>query len=48
MADRVQSASEKAAAKDIKENVNPPAAGNGNLNSEPTSLKDALKEKFNS
>lgn len=48
MADRVQSASEKAAAKDIKENTDPPAAGNGNLNTEPTSLKDALKEKFNS
>ena len=48
MADRVQSASEKAAAKDIKENIIPPAAGNGNLNTEPTSLKDALKEKFNS
>ena len=48
MSDRVQSASEKAKAKDIKENTNPPAAGNGDLTSEPTSLKDALKEKFNS
>ena len=48
MSDRVQSASEKAKAKDIKEHTNPPAAGNGDLTSEPTSLKDALKEKFNS
>jgi hypothetical protein len=48
MADRVQSASEKAKGKDIKENINLPDGGNGNLNTEPTSLKDALKEKFNS
>lgn len=48
MADRVESASQKAAAQDIKKNTQPPAASNGNLNTEPTSLKDALKEKFNS
>lgn len=48
MADRVQSASEKATAQDIKNNTQQPAASSGNLNQEPSSLKDALKEKFNS
>lgn len=46
MADRVQSASEKAKAKDIKENTQDPAASNGNLNVEPTSLAEALREKY--
>jgi hypothetical protein len=46
MTDRVQSASEKAKAKDIKENTQDPAAGNGNLNVEP-SFTDALREKLN-
>lgn len=48
MADRVQSASEKAAAKDIKENTDTPAASNGDIKAEPTSLRAALQEKFNS
>ena len=47
MADRVQSASEKAKAKDIKENTQDPAASDGNLNVEP-SFTDALREKLNS
>ena len=45
MTDRVQSASEKAKAKDIKQNTQGPAAGNGNLNVEP-SFSDALREKI--
>lgn len=48
MSDRVESASKKEAAKDIKNNISEPAASNGNLNTEPTSLKAALQEKFNS
>jgi hypothetical protein len=47
MTDRVQSASEKAKAKDIKENTQDPAASDGNLNVEP-SFTDALREKLNS
>ena len=47
MADRVESASQKAKGQDIKNNTTKPAAGNGNLTNEPTSLKDALQEKFN-
>ena len=47
MTDRVQSASEKAKAKDIKENTQDPAARNGNLNVEP-SFTEALREKLNS
>lgn len=47
MADRVQSASEKAKAKDIKENTQDPAASDGNLNVEP-SFTEALREKLNS
>jgi hypothetical protein len=43
----VQSASEKAKAKDIKENTQGPAASDGNLNVEP-SFTDALREKLNS
>ena len=46
MADRVQSASAKAVAKDIKENTQDPAASNGNLNVEPASLVEALHEKY--
>ena len=46
MTDRVQSAFEKAKAKDIKENTQDPAASNGNLNVEPTSLVEALHEKY--
>ena len=46
MADRVQSASAKAVAKDIKENTQDPAASNGNLNVEPASLAEALREKY--
>ena len=46
MADRVQSASAKAVAKDIKENTQDPAASNGNLNLEPASLAEALREKY--
>ena len=47
MADRVQSASEKAKAKDIKENTQDPAASDGNLNVEP-SFTEALREKLHS
>ena len=47
MTDRVQSASEKAKAKDIKENTQDPAASDGNLNVEP-SFTEALREKLNS
>ena len=47
MTDRVQSASEKAKAKDIKDNTQDPAASNVNLNVEP-SFTDALREKLNS
>ena len=47
MTDRVQSASEKAKAKDIKENTQDPTASNGNLNVEP-SFTEALREKLNS
>ena len=47
MADRVESASQKAKAKDIKENTQDPAASNGNLNVEP-SFTEALREKLNS
>lgn len=46
MSDRVESASKKSAAQDIKNNVNPPAAGNGKLNVEPASLVEALHEKY--
>lgn len=48
MADRVESASQKAAAKDIKQNINIPAAGQKGIEAEPISLKQALQEKFNS
>ena len=47
MADRVESASQKAKAKDIKENTQDPAASDGNLNVEP-SFTEALREKLNS
>ena len=47
MADRVESASQKAKAKDIKENTQDPAASDGNLNTEP-SFTEALREKLNS
>ena len=47
MANRVQRASEKAKAKDIKENTNNDVGGSTNLNTEPSSLKDALKQKYN-
>ncbi len=46
MSDRVESASKKSAAQDIKNNVNPPAAGNGKLDVEPASLVEALHEKY--
>ena len=46
MTDRVQSAFEKAKAKDIKENTQDTAASNGNLNVEPASLVEALHEKY--
>lgn len=48
MADRVETASSKSVAKDIKENTIPPAASNSQLSTEPTSLKGALREKYNS
>lgn len=47
MSDRVENASKITAAKDIKENTNPPAAGKGNLDVEPTTLAGALHEKYN-
>lgn len=46
MSDRVESASKKSAAQDIKNNINPPAAGNGKLDVEPASLVEALHEKY--
>jgi hypothetical protein len=45
MADRVESASQKAKAKDIKENTQDPTASDGNLNVEP-SFTEALREKY--
>jgi hypothetical protein len=47
MADRVESASQKAKGQDIKNNIIPPAAGNGNLTNEPSSLREALNEQYN-
>lgn len=47
MADRVETASSKTVAKDIKDNTILPAASNAQINTEPTSLKDALHEKYN-
>lgn len=47
MADRVESASQKAKAQDIKENITPPGASTGNLTNEPSSLREALNEQYN-
>ena len=44
---RVQNASKQALAKDIKNNTEPPAAGNGDISGEPHSLREAMAEKYN-
>lgn len=46
MSDRVETATSKTVAKDIKDNTIPPAASNTKLSNEPTDLKSALKEKY--
>lgn len=48
MTDRVETATSKTTAKDIKDNTIPPAASTAQLSTEPTTLKGALREKYNS